>query len=334
MVAESKNSATLDSNARPQVFFEMAFNGASVGKIVMELFSDVVPKTAENFRCLCTGELGKSKISSHNLHYLNSPIHCVIPGFCCQGGDFTMISGVGTGGESIYAGPFNDENFAMKHDQPGLLSMFNTGKNMNGSQFFITLDALPELDGKHVVFGRIVSGMHVVKQMEEIGSQDGKLSKRITIQHCGQVAAKDENGEIVAMRIEPVAKRQKRDTEPSEVRVLHIIRKHAGSRRPSSWRQEKITCTEDEAKTFLANLKKDLQYREACVDHSAMKDLFKELARKHSDCGSAKNGGNLGTFARGKMQKVFEDAAFDLKVGELSNIVPTDSGCHLILRIA
>merc|ERR1719159_1640593 len=115
---------------------------------------------------------------------------------------------------------------------------------------------------------------------------------------------------------------------------MHIVRKHVGSRRPSSWRQEKITCTEDDARHFLANLKRDLQYREACVDHAAMKELFKDLARKHSDCGSAKKGGNLGTFARGKMQKVFEDAAFDLKVGELSKIVSTESGCHLLLRIA
>lgn len=329
-----KSGAQTDRSARPQVFFEIGLNGASDGKIVMELFSDVVPKTSENFRCLCTGELGKSKISSFDLHYLNSPIHSVIPGFCCQGGDFTMVSGVGTGGESIYARPFEDESFDVKHDQAGLLSMFNTGKNMNQSQFFITLDALPELDGRHVVFGKVVEGMNIVKQMEELGSEEGKPSKRITIQQCGQVASKDENGEIVMMQIEPAAKRQKRESEPSEVHVLHIIRKHVGSRRPSSWRQEKIACTEDEARDFLANLRKDLIYREACVDNASMKDFFKELARKHSDCGSARKGGNLGTFTRGKMQKIFEDAAFELKVGELSKIVSTDSGCHLILRTA
>jgi len=334
MVVECKNHAQADGSARPQVFFEIGFNGASAGKIVMELFSDVVPKTAENFRCLCTGELGKSKISSHKLHYVNSPFHNVIPGFCCQGGDFTMISGVGTGGESIYSRLFEDESFAMKHDQAGLLSMVNTGKNMNGSQFFITLDALPELDDRHVVFGRVVEGMDIVKQMEELGSENGKPAKRITIQQCGQVASKDENGKIVPMKIEPAAKRQKQDSEPSEVHILHIVRKHADSRRPSSWRQEKITCTEDEAMDFLSNIRKELQYREACVDNAAMKEFFKELARKHSDCGSAKKGGNLGTFARGKMQKIFEDAAFDLKVSELSKIVSTDSGCHLLLRIA
>jgi cyclophilin family peptidyl-prolyl cis-trans isomerase len=300
----------------------------------MELFSDIVPKTAENFRCLCTGELGKSKISQYILHYINSPIHSVIPGFCCQGGDFTLVhAGLGTGGESIYAGPFEDENFDVDHDQPGLLSMFNTGKNANGSQFFITLDELPELDGKHVVFGKVVEGLHIVKQMEALGSEDGKPSKRITIKQCGQVASKDENGEIVPMKIEPAAKRQRRDNEPKEVRVLHIIRKHAGSRRPSSWRQEKITCSEEQAADFLNNLKKDLKYRKECVDDAAMKELFKEFARKHSDCGSAKKGGDLGLFARGKMQKIFEDASFELKVGELSKVVSTDSGCHLILRV-
>jgi NIMA-interacting peptidyl-prolyl cis-trans isomerase 1 len=176
--------------------------------------------------------------------------------------------------------------------------------------------------------------MSVVKQMEELGCEDGKPSKRITIRKCGQVASMDENGDIVTMQFEPAAKRQRRENEPSEVHILHIVRKHVGSRRPSSWRQEKITCSEDEAKNFLSNLRKDLQYREACVDNAAMKDLFKELARKHSDCGSSKKGGNLGTFARGKMQKSFEDAAFELKVGELSKIVSTDSGCHLILRTA
>jgi len=245
-----------------------------------------------------------------------------------------MVSGIGTGGESIYTRPFEDENFVVKHDQSGLLSMFNTGKNTNGSQFFITLDAVPELNGKHVVFGRVVEGMNIIKQMEDLGSENGMPSKRITIQQCGQVASRDENGSIVVMEVEPAAKRQKRESEPSEVHVLHIVRKHLGSRRPSSWRQGRITCTEDDARGVLANLKKDLLYREACVDHAAMKEFFKELARKHSDCGSAKNGGNLGIFARGKMQKVFEDAAFDLKVGELSKIVSTDSGCHLILRIA
>lgn len=325
MAVESKAT-----NARPQVFFEIGFNGATAGTIVIELFSDIVPKTAENFRCLCTGELGKSKISTYTLHYLNSPIHSVIPGFCCQGGDFTLVSG----GESIYDGPFADENFNVQHDQAGLLSMFNTGKNANGSQFFITLDALPELDGKHVVFGKVVDGMQVVKDMEALGSEDGKASKRITIKACGQVSHKDENGELVPMHIEPRVKRQKRDNEPKEVRVLHIVRKHQGSRRPTSWRQEKITCTEEQAGAFLNNLKKDLQYRESCVDYEAMKTLFKELARQHSDCGSHKKGGDLGTFQRGKMQKIFEDASFELKVGELSKIVSSESGCHLILRVA
>jgi cyclophilin family peptidyl-prolyl cis-trans isomerase len=314
---------------------EIAFNGASAGHLVIELFSDIVPKTAENFRCLCTGELGKSKISVWPLHYLNSPIHSVIPGFCCQGGDFTMVAGVsGTGGESIYDGTFPDENFNLKHDSAGLLSMFNTGKNMNGSQFFITLDELPELDGKHVVFGKVIDGMQVVKAMEALGSEEGKAEKRVTIKACGQVSHKDENGQIVEMKVEPKAKRQKRDGEPSQVRVLHIVRKHQGSRRPTSWRQEKITCTEDGSRTFVGNLKKDLQYRESCVDYSAMKELFKDLARQHSDCGSHKKGGDLGVFSRGKMQKAFEDASFDLKVGELSKLVSTESGIHLILRVA
>jgi peptidylprolyl isomerase len=170
--------------ANPRVFFDITIGQKPAGRLVFELFADTVPKTAENFRALCTGEKGVGK-EGKPLHYKGCRFHRIIQQFMCQGGDFTR--GNGTGGESIYGAKFKDENFTHKHTTPGLLSMANAGPDTNGSQFFITTAVTSWLDGKHVVFGKVVDGMKVLTAMEATGSRSGSTSQDVVIADCGEV---------------------------------------------------------------------------------------------------------------------------------------------------
>ncbi|GGQ52285.1 MULTISPECIES: peptidylprolyl isomerase [Streptomyces] len=162
-----------------KIYFDITINDEPAGRITFNLFEDVVPKTAENFRALATGEKG--------FGFAGSSFHRVIPQFMLQGGDFTR--GNGTGGKSIYGEKFADENFDLKHDRPGLLSMANAGPNSNGSQFFITTVVTDWLDGKHVVFGEVAdeSSMALVKKIESYGSRSGATSAKVTIAESGQL---------------------------------------------------------------------------------------------------------------------------------------------------
>ncbi|TPX42075.1 hypothetical protein SeMB42_g05291 [Synchytrium endobioticum] len=171
-------------HANPVVFFDITIGGQAAGRLKMELFADVVPRTAENFRQFCTGE---HKVGGKPQGFKSSQFHRIIKDFMCQGGDF--LKGDGTGSMSIYGqDKFEDENFQLKHSGPGLLSMANSGPNTNGCQFFITCAKTDFLDGKHVVFGRLVDGLLTLRKMENVPTGPNNRPRLpVIIAECGEL---------------------------------------------------------------------------------------------------------------------------------------------------
>ncbi len=173
-----------DPEITHKVFFDVTIAGKPSGRIVMGLFGKVVPRTAENFRALCTCETGMGNFGKSRC-YKGTKFHRIIPQFMVQGGDF--ISGNGYSSESIYGEKFRDENFLLKHEKPFALSMANAGPDTNGSQFFITTVPTPWLDGHHVVFGTVLSGTEVVKAIEAEGSESGNPEQEVLIVDSGEL---------------------------------------------------------------------------------------------------------------------------------------------------
>ncbi|XP_057783196.1 peptidyl-prolyl cis-trans isomerase CYP21-1-like isoform X1 [Salvia miltiorrhiza] len=169
-----------------RVFLDVDIDKQHAGRITIGLYGQVVPKTVENFRALCTGKMGKAP-NGKVLHYKGTPFHRIIPGFMIQGGD--IVSGDGRGNQSIYGGTFRDENFKLKHSHAGVVSMVNSGPDSNGSQFFITTVKTYWLDGEHVVFGKVIDGMDTVYAIEGgAGTYSGNPRKKVIIVDSGELS--------------------------------------------------------------------------------------------------------------------------------------------------
>ncbi|KAK1884866.1 NK-tumor recognition protein [Dissostichus eleginoides] len=235
---------------RPQCYFDVELNREPVGRIVFQLFSDVCPKTSKNFLCLCTGEKGTGKLTGKKLCFKGSTFHRVVKNFMVQGGDFT--EGNGRGGESIYGGYFEDENFLLKHDKAYLLSMANRGKDTNGSQFFITTKVAPHLDGVHVVFGSIISGFEVIKKVEGLKTDSSSRPYAdVRVMDCGQLFTKSANDVLEGKRKrsshsanssfsshDSSSQYSSSENESDEKHKHHKHKRHAKSKRSKRRRRE------------------------------------------------------------------------------------------------
>lgn len=334
--------------SRPHVYLDIGIDGKPAGRIECELFSDAAPRTAENFRALCTGEMGQGSLGA-DLHFKNCPFHKIVPNYVIAGGD--IVKGDGTSGESIYGSKFEDETFDLKHDQPGLLSMANPGRpNSNSSQFFIVSRPQPDMDNKYVVFGRVLKGMDIVHRIESCGtSEKGEVRTAVKVQPVDELVAfrprrsayimdsgefDREDAGAPGLALEDVGNKangpakKKQKANPTEVTLFHLLKKHKDAREPKTWKGIKATCTKGKAKIQVASLRSRLEAAASAVQ------AFADLAREHSDSPTAQRGGDLGEVKKGSLEAELEDAAFALGPGQLSEVIETHEGIHLFLRAA
>lgn len=324
---------------RHMVFLDVAIGGVPAGRVLCELYNDVVPKTAENFRSLCTGIRGVGR-KGKELSLRGCRFHRIIPNFMIQGGDITH--GDGTGGDSIYGTTFADENLNLNHTVPGILSMANSGKNTNNSQFFITCKPCPHLDGKHVVFGRVVDGMDVVRKMEACGSEEGSTMMAVVIDDCGEVkgGVGVSRSAATALALTDAAdedapgkptKRKRAADQPDAVRIIEIVKKHTGSTNPTDRDGKPVKASKGRCVLALANMRKRLVM---ASNPGAQERSFMEFAREQSDSTTGRSGGDLGMVSAGELEKQMEDLAFSLSVGEISEPVESPTGVRILMRTA
>ena len=207
------------SDKNPRVYMDISINGSAVGRLIIKLFRDIVPKTCENFRALCTGEKGLG-VGGYPLNYQGTYFHNVRPGFVCQGGDF--VTGNGIGGPSIYGSFFEDENHNISHSERGILSMVNKGPNTNGSQFFITFTDTKWLDKKHVAFGKVLNATDILKQIENCGTPSGVTTKLIKIEKCGQLNKPIITPQDFAKYLEKIEKEKQKCIKECEKKALSL----------------------------------------------------------------------------------------------------------------
>ncbi|XP_070191349.1 probable inactive peptidyl-prolyl cis-trans isomerase-like 6 [Littorina saxatilis] len=173
----------LNSKNHEYVYLDISIGDEDAGRLVIELFSDRVPKTCANFKYLCTGEKGTSEESGYKLAYVNSIFHRIVRNGWIQGGD--IYHGRGNGGESVYGPVFEDENFSVPHDRRGMLGMANKTRHTNQSQFYITLQPTPWMDAKYIAFGQVIEGTDTLRKMEMQDTMNERPVADIKIRECG-----------------------------------------------------------------------------------------------------------------------------------------------------
>ncbi|VAI56978.1 unnamed protein product [Triticum turgidum subsp. durum] len=277
----------------PIVFLDVSIGDGPDERMIFELFANVAPLTAENFRALCTGEMGIGQSTKKPLYYKGSTFHRVIKGFMAQGGDFS--NGDGNGGESIYGEQFEaDENFVLRHDDRGLLSMANAGRNTNGSQFFITFKPNSHLDRKNTVFGKLILGNDVLKRIEHV-DVDGSTNKPIVpvrIVDCGELVDGKGRGSVSTENDKKKVK-SKLSIDSSEDEGNE--EKHKGRRKKSLKRRKKkrrysSSESETSSESESSDSESESDYSSESSDISSSSDDKRRRRKRHSKKDKRKHG--------------------------------------------